>query len=125
MVYDNIDYNRQILYYHKTSKNTSKIYDYEKNFLLCHHVCRIDSYFIIVVHMYLKKKHWLELNIASITAGMIVIMLLLVTFSLYIHLVIFVYKKEKIMQQQKYEQQKQFFWCYFVWWAVMFLMQLC
>ena len=40
----------------KTSKNTCKIYEYEKNLLACHHVCRVGSYSIIVVHMYKNKR---------------------------------------------------------------------
>ena len=48
----------------------------------------------------------MELNDALITAWVILIILLLVTFSLYIHLVIFVYKKDKIMQGSRHGKKQ-------------------
>ena len=48
------------------------------------------------------RERWLELNAAMITVSFILLMLLLVTTSLYIHLVIFVYKKDKIMQGSRH-----------------------
>ena len=47
------------------------------------------------------RERWLELNVAMTTCFCVLFMLLLVTISLYIHLALFVYKKDKIMQGKK------------------------
>ena len=52
------------------------------------------------------RERWVELNTAAITGGLILIILLSVTFSLYIQLAIFVYKKDKIMQGSR-QNKKQ------------------
>ena len=51
-----------------------------------------------------SREQFIELNIASVAGAgaLILFILLLVTFSLYIHLVIFVYKKDKIMQGSRH-----------------------
>ena len=51
-------------------------------------------------------EQWLELNVAMITGWFSLLILLLVTFSLYIHLVIFVYKKDKIMQGSRHGKRQ-------------------
>ena len=55
-----------------------------------------------------SREQFIELNIASVTdfTGLILIILLLVTFSLYIHLVIFVYKKDKFMQGSRHGKKQ-------------------
>ena len=52
------------------------------------------------------RERWLELNAAMITSCFILLILLLVTISLYIHLVIFVYKKDKIMQGSRQDKKQ-------------------
>ena len=77
---------------------------------------RICDYVIMIVgltvtlslwYTFIKtREQWLELNVAMITAFFILFILLLVTFSLYIHLVIFVYKKDKIMQGNRHGKKQ-------------------
>ena len=52
------------------------------------------------------RERWMELNVAMITAFFILFILLLVTISLYIQLVIFVYKKDKIMQGSRHGKKQ-------------------